>query len=82
MPIPANTAQPTYFDIRSEIKESGMDQGDLVRVLLNLVVCLTNLGDKLDADGGVTDTNYGEYLTDDMRTACADIATPKGGPVT
>lgn len=61
------------FTFEQDITENGMNQADLVKWMKNvnlivnelqadhatLIACLDDICDKLDADGGVTDTDYG-----------------------
>lgn len=45
-------------DVHADIRPNGLSQKDLVDLLYMLTASLTGLCQKLDADGGVTDTNY------------------------
>lgn len=45
-------------DVHGDIRPNGLNQKDLVDLLYMLTASLTGLCQKLDADGGVTDTTY------------------------
>lgn len=45
-------------DVHADIRPNGLSQKDLVDLLYMLTASLTGLCQKLDADGGVTDTDY------------------------
>jgi hypothetical protein len=56
----------------ADIKPTGMKQGDLIDILYMIGDSLSTLTTKLDADAGVTDTDYNQLCFDDLLNIVAE----------
>lgn len=74
--------EPTMYDVKAELSEQGMNQGDLHRAVYNLYKCVEAICNNIDEDSGNTGTDYMSKIGTDLVTAMAKLQTPSGGPVT
>jgi len=74
--------EPTYYDLRADIKGGGINQGDLHKAIYNLERAIYAICNNIDDDVGAVGTDYMSKIGTDLRTAMTKLRTPVGGPVT
>ena len=74
--------EPTYYDLKTDLKGGGINQGDLHKAIYNLERAVYAICNNMDEDVGNPGTDYLSKIGTDLRTAMAKLRTPVGGPVT
>lgn len=70
---------PTFYTLESPIDPTGMNHGDVHKILYDLVEAIKAICDMIDADIGVIGVDYGETIGDVLATAVAKLKTPTQG---
>lgn len=70
--------EPTYFKIKST-GSSGLNQGELLKIVYNLSQAVVAICNNLDGDIGSTGIDYMEKIGTDLQTALSPLRTPTSG---
>ena len=73
------STDPEFFVIEAPINETGLNHGDLHKILYDIIEAIKAICDKLDEDVGSVGVDYGETVGDILATAVAKLGTPKQG---
>lgn len=68
--------------LANEIKQNGIDQGDLVKAIYNLVLAVHTICNNLDVDSGTLGTDYLACVGTPLATALKDLVPKPPGNTT
>ena len=69
---------PEFYRLDSDLSGEGINQGDLHKILYDLVEAIKAICEKLDEDVGSIGIDYAENVSDILATSLAKLKTPIG----